>query len=132
MTQPQIIPMYQGQDWTQELSFYHPIVDSNPPEPDYTNPVIFTNPFLQVRTQDQLDTLIAQFDIVGLGLLGGLIVITAPGIIQLSMAHANTTLIPENYYDIDLFADTSAGRQPIMQRGVSALVVTQRISEDPT
>ena len=118
----QAIPMYQGEDFSQQLSYFS--------DEDQTVPLEITQAIMDVRNSDGL--LLARFEVgntPGLGL--GTVTITSPGVLVLSMAYPWTAQIPAGSYAIDIFADIAGGgRQAITKRGVLKLVVTPRITVD--
>jgi hypothetical protein len=114
----QNIPMYQGEDFSQELSYFSDV--------DMTIPLVFTYPVMDVR--DQAGTLLARFDISGTQL--GLATITAPGVLLLTMPYTQTALIPAATYKLDIFADVAGKRDAITKQGVAALKVSPRNTID--
>lgn len=116
MAQP--IPMYQGEDFSQQLSYFSDLAE--------TIPLVFTNPVMDVR--DSTNVLLATFDISGTQL--GLMTITAPGVLVLSMPNAATAGIPNATYKIDIFADTGGKRKAITKKGVLTLNVSSRVTVD--
>jgi len=115
--------LYQGQDWSQQLSYFQ---DAN-----QTEPLVFSNPVMDVRDAD--GGLLATFDTTGDQ--AGLITSPSDGVIVLTMGHATTPSLPAGTYGVDIFADVAGtgpgtGRQPITERGVIALQVIARITVD--
>jgi hypothetical protein len=110
--------MYQGEDFTQQLSYFTDV--------DELVPVVFTAPVMDIRASD--GTLLARFDTSGTS--AGLIAIIAPGVLSFTMPHTATALITGGAYALDVFADVGGGREAITKRGLLKLVVTRRITVD--
>ena len=111
------LPMYQGEDWTQTLSFFT--------DASLATPYEFTNPVMDVRSQ--AGARIATFDDLG---KEGLAVITAPGVLKLTMSWDNTAQLPPATYQLDIFGDVGEERKAILKRGTIQLTVTARITHD--
>lgn len=115
-TQP--IPMYQGEDFSQQLSYFSDVGE--------TIPLVFTNPVMDVR--DTSGGLLVRFDTTGTA--DGLATITGPGVLLLTMPYAKTALVAAATYPLDIFADTGGKRIAITKRGVIALKVSLRNTVD--
>jgi len=115
---PQNIPMYQGEDFSQQLTFFSDV--------DMSVPLVFTHPVMDIRGAD--GSLLATFDDTGTQL--GLMTITAPGVLQLSMAYTDTASIQAATFPVDIFADVGDSREAISKRGVLAIKVAKRITVD--
>jgi hypothetical protein len=114
----QAIPMYQGEDFSQQLSYFS--------DEEQTEPLVFTNPVMDVRDTDGL--LLARFDTTGEE--AGLCTITAPGVLMLSMPYAQTATMTVGTYPLDIFADVDTRRDAITKHGVISLRVDARITVD--
>jgi hypothetical protein len=120
------IPMYQGEDFSQELSYFSDPVAVPPDEQTYDEPLVFTHPVMDVR--DGYHNLLASFD--DTGTQAGLMVITEPGVLVMSMPAASVAALPNGTYELDIFADVGGGREAITKRGVIELVVDRRNTVD--
>lgn len=113
-----VIPMYQGEDFSQQLSYFTDL--------DQTTPLVFTSPVMDVRDGD--GNLLASFD--DDGELFGTATITGPGVLVLAMGHVGTAQIAAGSYPLDIFAEVGGHRLAITKRGVLKLVVSARITVD--
>lgn len=111
------LPMYQGEDWSQQLSFFT--------DQAMTTPQDFANPVMDLRNQQGVR--VATFDDIG---KEGLAVVSDLGELTLTMSYINTALVPAATYQIDIFADLDGERKAIVKRGTIQLVVTARITQD--
>ena len=118
MADTQAIPMYQGEDFSQELSYFT--------DEDQLTPLVFTNPVMDVRNSDGL--LLASFDDDASD--QGTATVTGPGVLVLAMPHTATALLAAGTYALDIFADVGEARLAITKRGVLKLVVSARITQD--
>lgn len=114
----QNIPLYQGEDFSQPLSYFTDVAE--------TIPLVFTNPVMDIRASD--GTLLAVFDTTGLQ--KGLMTITGPGAMTLTMPYAATAALPAATYAVDIFADVGGSRQAITKRGLLSVKVSPRITRD--
>lgn len=113
------LPMYQGEDWSQQLSFFA--------DEAMTQPLDFGNPVMDVRLAKDGSRL-ATFDETGLR--EGTAVITGPGVLELRMPFTATEDLPAGSYAIDVFADVNGQRKAIVKRGVLSLKVGARVTVD--
>lgn len=113
------LPMYQGEDWSQQLSFFADLA--------LTIPIVFENPVMDVRSSKDGSRL-ATFDETGTR--EGTAVVSAPGVLHLRMPFKATAGLPASNYPLDIFVDVNGQRKPILKRGTLALRVTARVTVD--
>lgn len=111
--------MYQGTDWSQQLTFYA--------DEDMTIPLVFEHPVMDIRPKPG-GVLLATFD--DTGTKEGLSHVKPGGVLLLSMSYAQTALIKAATYPIDIFADVDGKRQAITKMGSIQLVVSPRNTQD--
>lgn len=116
------IPFYQGQDWSQLLTFYT--------DETRDTPLVFSLPIYEVR-DPTTNALLARFtSVVDDPNAQGLITVgDGDGTLTLSMTAANSIAVPAGIYQMDIFAIVSESDTPILRRGNLTLQVVQRISE---
>jgi hypothetical protein len=114
---PTAVPMYQGEDWSQQLSFFEDV--------GQTTPVVFTDPVMDIRTSRAR---LATFDTSGSS--EGLAAIVNPGVLLLSMDWEHTKLIKAGIYPLDIFAEVAGQRRAITKVGTIQLVVAARVTQD--
>jgi hypothetical protein len=116
-----VIEMYQGEDFSQRLSYFT--------DETLGAPLVFTNPVLEVRAKS---TLYARFDTTGTA--AGLITPDGDGVIVLSMPYTATAVIKAGDYPLDVFADVMRDgllkREAISKIGVMQLQVAARSTVD--
>lgn len=114
---PFTIPLYQGEDFSQELAFYE--------DESMTTPLAFTDPVMDIRAARSR---LATFDTSGNA--EGLFTIPSPGILLMTMGWQHTTQIKAGTYPLDIFAEVDGKRRAISKQGILQLVVTPRITVD--
>lgn len=113
------LPMYQGEDWAQQLAFFA--------DEAQTTPIVFANPVMDVRSSKD-DSLLASFDETGTR--EGTATVSAPGVLDLAMPFTATAELPASSYALDIFVDVNGQRKPILKRGALTLKVTARVTID--
>lgn len=117
MTAAAQIALYQGEDWSQQLSFFTDLAQ--------TVPQLFTQPYMDlVNSRGRIATFSADGDREGLA------TITGPGVLVLSMPWAQTSLLPPGTYPLDIFANVAGKRKAITKIGTIELVVTASVTTD--
>lgn len=114
----QTIAVYQGEDFSQQLTLWS--------DPARSVPLIFTNPVMDLRSPE--GALLATFDTTGTH--PGSAAVPADGVLQLAMAYADTASLPPGTYPVDVFADVGSSRKAIIKRGQVAIKVLPRITQD--
>jgi len=113
------LAMYQGEDWSQQLSFFL--------DKQQTQPCVFDNPVMDIRDPNT-GAKLATFDSTGAEL--GSATVPSDGVLNLSMPYTSTDDIPAGQYALDIFADIAGQRKAIVKRGLLTLSVTARVTED--
>lgn len=110
------IPMYQGEDWSQEFTFYADTAQ--------TQPLVFTNPVMQIRRGDEV------YATFGQGTGEGSVDQPADGQAIFTLTHEYTAKVPPGTFPIDIFADVNGKRTAIMKLGVAQINVAKRNTQD--
>lgn len=109
--------MYQGEDWSQQLSYFEDVAQ--------TTPLVLSLPVMDLRKNHAR---LATFDTTGAS--EGLITISSPGVLELTMAWPQTAIIPAGLYPLDIFAEVNGQRVAITKIGELQLEVSARSTED--
>lgn len=116
---PQVLRIYQGEDWAKVLLYYSDTAQ--------TTPLVFENPYMEIRKGRRV---YATFDVPG-SAADGAASIPAPGQLRLDLPHAASALIPKGIYDVDIFADVEGERKAITKLGYLQIAVDARNTQDP-